>query len=290
MLWDTEFEQKAVQSSSPSAKLVKAYRLIIEPYLELHCKTVWVDSSVQLMEKIVKSGLDNEKTSPEFDQYAASYAELLDDPARNRFASDPLHFHRRKLTVIRRLLEDAGVALKSLRWLDVGCGGGELLELGGKEFGEAMGCDPASKMLASNASAKMFQQLSAVELPFPDNSVDFVTAVCVYHHVHGDARSLLTGEIRRVLTPGGLCCVIEHNPWNPVTRQIVKRCAVDIDAELLTARFTRRMLEASGFISTTVQYFLYLPEKYHKTFSEGEKLLSKFPFGGQYAVLAHKSR
>jgi ubiquinone/menaquinone biosynthesis C-methylase UbiE len=240
------------------------------------------------MEKIVKSGLDNEKASPEFDQYAASYSKLLDDPARNRFASDPLHFHRRKLTVIKKLLQDAGISLKSQRWLDVGCGGGELLGLGGNEFGEAIGCDPASRMLSTNSSAKMFQQPSAVDLPFPDSSVDFVTAVCVYHHVHGDARSLLTHEIRRVLTPGGLCCVIEHNPWNPVTRQIVKRCAVDIDAELLTARFTRSMFEASGFISPTIQYFLYLPEKYYKTFGAQEKLLSKFPFGGQYAVLARK--
>ena len=41
-----------------------------------------------------------------------------------------------------------------------------------------------------------------------------------------------------MLVPGGLCCIIEHNPWNPATRTIVRRCPVDVDAELSTARET----------------------------------------------------
>jgi hypothetical protein len=37
----------------------------------------------------------SELVRPEFDRYAPSYAELLDDPLRNRFVQDPLRFHRR---------------------------------------------------------------------------------------------------------------------------------------------------------------------------------------------------
>ena len=228
----------------------------------------------------------SEEVRPEFDLYADSYAELLDDPIRNRFAQDPLHFHRRKWLLIERLLNRAGVTVSAQRWLDVGCGRGELLEIAGSHFAQAIGCDPSVGMLPSYPSFWMHEQTSLVELPFDDNSVDFVTAVCVYHHVQGAARTLLTREIKRVLIPGGLCCIIEHNPWNPVTRAIVKRCPVDADAELLTARTTSRLLQEAGFQTLSTDYFLYLPEKMFHRLGFLEGMLRRLPFGGQYAVLA----
>jgi len=228
----------------------------------------------------------SEQVRPEFDQYAPSYSELLDDPIRNRFAQDPLHFHRRKWHLIQKLLNRAGVILSTQRWLDVGCGRGELLEIAGSRFAQAIGCDPSVDMLSLRPSLRMHEQLSLVELPFEDRSVDVVTAVCVYHHVHGIARALLTKEIMRVLTPGGLCCIIEHNPWNPVTRGIVKRCPVDADAELLTARTASRLLREAGFHGVSADYFLYLPEKLFQRLGFLEEMLRRPPFGGQYALLA----
>ena len=71
----------------------------------------------------------SEQVRPEFDQYAPSYAELLNDPLRNRFAKDPLHFHRRKLLLIEKLLKRAGAPVSTRTWLDVGCGRGELLAI-----------------------------------------------------------------------------------------------------------------------------------------------------------------
>jgi SAM-dependent methyltransferase len=228
----------------------------------------------------------SEKERREFDRYAHSYVELIDDPIRKRFAHDPLHFHRRKWLLIDRLLKHAGANARTQRWLDVGCGRGELLEMAGSNFAQAMGCDPSAGMLASRTPFSMHEQPSLVELPFDNRSVDFVTAVCVYHHVHGGARALLTNEIRRVLTPGGLCCIIEHNPWNPVTRAIVRRCPVDVDAELLNAREGGALLQASGFESISTDYFLYLPERLFNRMGSIERMLSKTPFGGQYALLA----
>jgi SAM-dependent methyltransferase len=228
----------------------------------------------------------SEQIRPEFDHYAPSYAELLDDPLRNRFAKDPLHFHRRKWLLIEKLLQRAGATPGTQRWLDVGCGRGELLEIAGSHFAQAIGCDPSAGMLSSHPSFKTYEQPSLVELPFEDSSVDFVTAVCVYHHVHGAARMLLTKEIRRVLTPRGLCCIIEHNPWNPVTRGIVKRCPIDADAELLIARTAGRLLQEAGFQALSTDHFLYLPEKTFHRLGFLEGMLRGFPLGGQYAVLA----
>ena len=228
----------------------------------------------------------NEKAGTEFDQYAPTYAELLDDPMRNKFAQDPLHFHRRKWFLIEKLLRRTGIDIRTQRWLDVGCGRGELLEIGGSNFAQAVGCDPSACMLSSYSSFKMHEQPSLVKLPFPDGFVDFVTAVCVYHHVHGAARELLTKEIKRVLIPGGLCCIIEHNPWNPATRVIVGRCPVDIDAELSTAHRTATLLRGAGFRALSTDYFLYLPERVFHKLGFLERMLCRFPFGGQYALLA----
>jgi SAM-dependent methyltransferase len=141
-------------------------------------------------------------------------------------------------------------------------------------------------MIAQSDSFRIAHQPSLSELPFEDASVDFVTAVCVYHHVHGVARTLLSREIRRVLAPGGLCCIIEHNPLNPVTRAIVRRCPVDVDAELLTAQETSALLLLAGFEASTVEYFLYLPEQMFNVVGQVEGMLRKVPLGGQYALLA----
>ncbi|HEY4382668.1 MAG TPA: methyltransferase domain-containing protein [Acidobacteriaceae bacterium] len=238
-----------------------------------------------------ESGLSREPVgsqstaSPEFDRYAPGYSALLDDPLRNRFARDPLHFHRRKWFLIRSVLRRFDVAAETQRWLDVGCGQGQLLELASLNFREAAGCDPSAVMLPSHASFAVHQQPSPVELPFEDGSFDFVTAVCVYHHVHGEARTRLANEIKRVLSPGGLCCIIEHNPWNPATQVIVRRCAVDVDAELLSAGKTLRLFEASGFTPLTTEYFLYFPERLFDPLRWIEARLHKVPLGGQYLSL-----
>jgi ubiquinone/menaquinone biosynthesis C-methylase UbiE len=226
------------------------------------------------------------KHSPEFDQYASAYDELLDDPLRNRFSRDPLHFHRRKWYLIRRLLRSRGITTGTRKWLDVGCGRGELLNLAGREFASACGCDPSARMLSPQTAYKTYEQASPVELPFRDRSLDFVTAICVFHHVHGEDRTLLIREIRRVLTPGGWCCIIEHNPRNPVTRTIVRRCPVDADAELLTSNRTRDLLRASGFSSLANEYFLFLPEILFQWVGAAERAFSKLALGGQYAILA----
>ena len=233
-----------------------------------------------------RTTMPGDRTSPEFDRYAPSYAQLLEDPIRNRFAQDAFHFHRRKWALMRRVLKRAGVDLAAQRWLDVGCGRGELLEMAGGSFARAVGCDPSAGMIAPSSSFRVEHQPSPVELPFGDASVDFVTAVCVYHHVHGTARRLLTVEIRRVLTPGGLCCILEHNPWNPVTRAIVRRCPVDVEAELLTARETGTLLSSAGFEVLSTDYFLYFPEKIYNRVGQVEEMLRGIPFGGQYALLA----
>ena len=150
--------------------------------------------------------------------------------------------------------------------------------------------DLAPSMLPSNASFKVYEQRSPTHLPFNDGTMDLVTAVCVFHHVHGQNRRMLLDEIRRVLRPGGLCCIIEHNPWNPITRSIVKRCPLDAEAELLTASGVSDLLQLSGFEQIKKEYFLYFPERLYRRFAPVERLFSRIPLGGQHVLLAQAPR
>jgi SAM-dependent methyltransferase len=127
-------------------------------------------------------------------------------------------------------------------------------------------------------------QENPLVIPFPDKSFDFVTAVCVYHHVEPKDRPALTAEVRRVLTHGGVFVLIEHNPLNPVTRLIVSRTPVDANAKLLRAGEAEALLRATGMTPFEKSYFLYLPESLYRRFGIVEDWLKRIPAGGQYAV------
>ena len=173
--------------------------------------------------------------------------------------------------------------------LDLASGTGDFSALVGRRYpgARAVAVDLTERMLRLARQRGVERSVcgDAGALPFADGSFDFVTSVCVLHHVHGEDRPLLVEEIRRVMSPMGLCCIIEHNPWNPVTQMIVKRCPVDADAELITARETSRLLRSSGLMLLRSDYFLYLPESLFHVFGAVERVFSRLPLGGQYAVL-----
>lgn len=223
-----------------------------------------------------------------FDRFAGDYSALLHDPLREKFAASNRFFFERKIQVIRRFFENAGIKSQSLAWLDIGCGQGDMLRVGQGDFRVATGCDPSEGMLEACAGLQVRRQESLEELPFDGGSFDFVTAVCVYHHVPRNDRPRLTREVLRVLKPAGIFCVIEHNPWNVVTRVIVSRTPVDVDANLLSAPETRRLLSEAGSSVLGTHYFLLFPQAIHSYLGHIEDALSGLPFGGQYSVFAKR--
>jgi SAM-dependent methyltransferase len=225
---------------------------------------------------------------PEFDHMASSYEELLKDPIRDRFSAGTRFFHERKLLLIRAFWASQGRPTAGLSWVDIGCGKGDLLRLGAAGFGQAMGCDVSEEMIAAGDGLDLRLQPDPSVLPFADASADFVTAVCVYHHVPPAARASLTSEVRRILKPGGVSAIIEHNPWNPATRIIVSRTPVDADAILLRMPETMQLLQSAALKILHREYFLYLPEKFYYKATWLESWGKHVPLGGQYAVFGAK--
>jgi len=223
-----------------------------------------------------------------FDDYASTYETLISDPIRDRFASRSRFFFERKIQIVRDFFNRAGIDTRELSWLDAGCGQGDLLRCGLGYFKTAMGCDPSKEMLKSCEGLQVRHQVESEKLPFADGSFDLVSAVCVYHHIAPDRRGLMTIELLRVLKPGGILCIIEHNPFNPITRLIVSRTPVDADASLVTAGQSERMVSNAGGSLMGRRYFLLLPEPIYRFAGPAENLIGRFPLGGQYAVFARK--
>jgi SAM-dependent methyltransferase len=223
-----------------------------------------------------------------FNAYANNYAELIRDPIRDSFAAGNRFFFDRKLQIIRDFFDKLGVTTQKLDWLDVGCGQGDLLRLGQMYFKSSAGCDPSEGMLESCSDMNVRTQASMLSLPFESQSFDLLTIVCVYHHVPIEQRTAFTHEAFRLLKAGGVCCVIEHNPLNPVTRLIVSRTPVDADARLLRAKETRNLLSDAGGMILETKYFLLFPERIHKYAGVIEDCLTSVPIGGQYAVFAQR--
>src|SRR5262245_7523213 len=171
-----------------------------------------------------KKNMANGRRPPaEFDGFADNYEDLIRDPMREKFTPDNAFFFQRKIQVVGDFFKRRKVNTQGLSWLDVGCGRGDLLRAGRGLFASAAGCDPSEKMLQTCDGFEVRHQTAEEQLPFEDASFDFITAVCVYHHVPPDRRISLTLEMMRLLKPRGIICIMEHNPINPITRLIVSR-------------------------------------------------------------------
>jgi len=94
------------------------------------------------------------------------------------------------------------------RCLDAGCGGGRyaiaMARLGASEV---IGCDISAEGLvdarcrAAGMSNVRFEQASVLDLPYPDESFDFVCCSGVFHHTTDPEKGLR--ELARVLRPEG---------------------------------------------------------------------------------------
>lgn len=228
----------------------------------------------------------------EFDKFSDTYDDLLKDPIRDRFAgAGGASFYSRKLDVLSGFLKDRGLNPSGLSLLDVGCGKGDFLKISASCFHQLAGCDPSEKMLREidSPSITVRLQQNPNEIPYDSNQFDVLTAMCVFHHVPLEARHALCLEMHRVLRPNGVMCLLEHNPFNPVTQIIVRRTPVDADAKLLTPSLSKQLFRRAGFTVMHTQHFLYLPEMLYARMGWLENSLAMVPLGGQYAMFCQKA-
>ena len=171
-------------------------------------------------------------------------------------------FTRGKADALLRLLPRLGYSLHGTKALDIGCGVGlihrHLVGSGLRITGIDISEEAIAQARASNPTVT-YSHYDETKLPFPDESFDVAWTICVLHHVPPPDRLRFIAEARRVLRKGGALFVIEHNPWNPLTRLAVSRCAFDHDAVLISAQRLRKLLAEGGLQSLEQQFIFFTP-------------------------------
>lgn len=123
-------------------------------------------------------------------------------------------------------------------------------------------------------------------LPYEDGAFDLTFAICVLHHVDPPARAGFVREVLRVTRPGGLVAVFEHNPLNPLTRLVVRRCAFDEGVVLVRRRALERLLAGPAAGDVASRYLLFTPWKSAWAL---ERPLGRVPLGAQYVTYATRA-
>ena len=223
----------------------------------------------------------------DFDQHADTYR----DDVKNAISwsgKDVDYFAEGKADLLtdviaRRLGDPSGQ-----RVLDVGCGIGVTDRFLTGRFAQLHGIDLAADAIdqarAANPSVD-YQAYQGGHMPFEDGAVDVAFTICVLHHVPPAEWVAFAREMRRVVRPGGLVVVFEHNPFNPLTRVSVSRCPFDEDVTLLRAGTTENLLREVGLHDPQRRFFFFLPLRKIAE-SRLELALARVPLGAQYYVAA----
>jgi SAM-dependent methyltransferase len=225
--------------------------------------------------------------SAEFDKYAKAYK---DQHAQSTsfFGGETDYFAQYKAQHLGKVLAAKSFAPKTI--LDFGCGIGNSLPHLRQAFPDATvdGADPSIESLnlakeRLDSKGKLFHLTPSAEI-LEQGKYDLIFMACVLHHVPLTERESLVRHLIRATAPGGLVCVFEHNPYNPLTQRAVSTCPFDADAILLTLSESQRLLSKQGLREQSRAYTLFFPA-WLAALRPLEPFLSRIPLGGQYCVV-----
>lgn len=222
----------------------------------------------------------------DFNETKATYRRQIEETIA--FAGQDLDFYTRvKAHCLRDLVGDALPGVDAPKLLDIGCGHGYVhAELRAAGF-RITGVEVAEEVLplAREANPDIdYRGYDGQRLPFDDATFDVATAICVMHHVPPLQWEAFAREMRRVLKPGGMAVVFEHNPWNPATRYVVASNDIDADAVLLSAPTLRGLLRGAGLSGVISKSILFTPFD-RPIFRRLDRQLGWLPLGAQYYAL-----
>lgn len=225
----------------------------------------------------------------EFDAYKTSYRDTV-NASLSFTGLDVDFFTRVKADYLRDLLAAHFPDPGGIDLLDVGCGVGNYHRLLQPHVGTLTGVDVSSECVLQAASENpgiRYDSYDGARLPYGDASFDAAFTICVMHHVPPGNWPGFVAEVLRVLRPGGLFAVFEHNPLNPLTMRVVNRCPFDRDAVLLRSGQTSELLKGAGFADVAARFILTVPAA-NALLRRLDLVLGRLPFGAQYFVTGTK--
>jgi SAM-dependent methyltransferase len=226
--------------------------------------------------------------SQEFDQYARDYKSLLDRSVQMS-GDGAEYFCEYKARYIARYIARVEGPRFTGKILDFGCGIG-LLSTRLKQHLPAAtvhGYDPSPESIrlipAELAAAGRFSD----RLSNLDTDYQLAVLSNVMHHIAQAQRERTIVDIAAHLAPGGRLILFEHNPWNPLTRWVVRHCPFDEGVALLPPQEVAAYFGRAALAIRKRDFIVFFP-KMLSAFRALEPWLSWLPAGAQYAVVGEK--
>lgn len=176
-----------------------------------------------------------------------------------------------------------------LRILDLGCGAGEIECI--LQNTATIGIDASKRMIKQAKSKCLNCRLllgDATHAPFKDGLFDAIFSFCLIHHIPPESWKKYYLCAERLLRPGGLLVIAEHNPLNPVTLYKARH-PLDKDARLLGTWHIKRDIKGTSLKIVEKRNILFFPPALGKKLFWLEKSLRKIPVGGQYICVMAKN-
>lgn len=224
----------------------------------------------------------------EFDRFADEYHEQH----RANIAitgEDPAYFAAYKIRLLADSLQDNGI--EPGRLLDFGSGTGNSVPFFRQYLPSATltGADVSQRSLdlaeARFPGGSRYVKIDDDRIPADDGYFDAAFSACVFHHIPHDQHVDWLRELYRVVRPGGLLSIFEHNPLNPLTVRAVNTCPFDINARLIRAGAFAKAYRQAGWLVPNIRYHVFFPRKLAALRCLDPRL-AHVPFGGQYSVTA----
>lgn len=225
-----------------------------------------------------------------FDDYIETYKTEVQDSI-SFIGQDVDFFIEVKADLLLKLAQKYLSDLNKAKVLDVGSGIGLVDKFLKRDIKGLFGVDIEEGVVEKakiNNPEVNYNKYDGERLPFEDNTFDLVFAVNVMHHVPPVLWVNFSKEMYRVLKPGGIAAVFEHNPYNPLTRRAVNDCEFDRDAVLLKHSKIKELFKTAGLKTIEDKYIIFFPFK-AKLFRGIETMLGWLPLGAQQYVVGRKS-
>ena len=226
----------------------------------------------------------------DFDDHASGYRDEVSESVSFTGREVDFYAERKAQTLLRVVGRIAGEPA-SQTFLDVGCGVGVTDGFLADRVGDLHGVDVAGEAVGQAAAANpgvSYVPYDGRRLPYEDGRFDVAFAICVLHHVDPVDRLDFHLELGRVVRPGGLVVVFEHNPLNPLTRVAVSRCEFDEGVVLAGRRALIDVARRAALEPVEHRYLLFHPIG-GVVGDVTDRLLGRVPVGAQHYLVSRSS-
>lgn len=229
----------------------------------------------------------------EFDYFADDYEQLHKNSIKAS-GFEPTYFDEHKIkTVYEDYIIDNKSVNKNIQILNFGCGIGKSEKFINKYFTNCtiFSVDVSEKSINiakeknkefNNIEFIKFDKVEELKL---DANFDFIFVANVFHHIPEELHLTTLKCLRSFLSANGYLYVFEHNPKNPLTRNVFKTCEFDVGCKMIDPKLFIQMCNESGYNKIIRNYILFFP-KFLSFFSNLEKFLKWCPIGAQYYIKA----